>query len=365
MQGLFAYSDHLRAVGATLRSQPWYVFKVVSVFKAPDPLYLQLLAFIVTLVIIHYRQRKHDSLSSVDQLWSILPPFYVLLYNIHYYITHGAIHQRLLLLLLLVIAWSVRLTYNLYIKAGYNKGHEDYRWQQLRGIWFSNQLVWEIIKIALAGFYLPLTNWLQCTLPAYVIYRGGSQLQPADFVLALVHLFFLAFEAVADHQMFTFQHIKKVKLRSREFSNITGDTFTDGFLQSGLYKYSRHPNYFGEIGQWFTIFLFSCIYVGFNWSVLGFLNFCVLFYQSLYFTEFYTYSKYPQWKYYAGKLNPIFPRPPNPKAKEIRIHTVAAKDMDIFWQKRFLFVDVFFKCICFIITKTSTVDLFLRELKMR
>jgi len=219
------------------------------------------------------------------------------------------------------------LTYNFYIKGGYNPGYEDYRWQQLRGLLFSSPLSWAIMQIGLGVIYLTFTNWLQFALSVYVVYHGNRTLYPADYALALIHLFFLGIETVADYQMFTFQRLKKVRLRSREFSNITEDLFSLGFMQTGLYKYSRHPNYFGEAGQLWTIFMFSCVNAGFNWSILGFLNFCFMLYKSLYLTELYTNSKYPKWKYYAGKLNPVFLRPPDPKGKPIRLEVVAAKDM--------------------------------------
>ena len=145
-------------------------------------------------------------------------------------------------------------------------------------------------------------------LPFYVIYKNESiNLSVKDYGLTGLFLLFLLIETIADQNMFNYQTCKQERINKRDYCQIDAD-FNEGFCREGLYKYSRHPNYFGELGQWLTIFLFSCVNgIGFNWSVFGFLQLAFLFYNSINLTEQLTSFKYPRYKHYAKGCNKLIP----------------------------------------------------------
>merc|ERR1712154_105908 len=157
--------------------------------------------------------------------------------------------------------------------------------------------------------------YLFSTLPLYIIYHGPHRMQLFDLPLTILFCFFLSIETIADHQMFDFQEGKKQQIRKRRFSQIK-DYYLDGFYQRGLYKYSRHPNYFSEVGMWWTIFIFSCIgsnkSVMPNWTIIGILNLCIIIYKSMNLTESITNFKYPKYKIYARRTSQFFLWPQKP-----------------------------------------------------
>jgi len=109
-----------------------------------------------------------------------------------------------------------------------------------------------------------------------------------------------------------FNKKKKHRILSRNFSNINDDFAKKGFFADGLFYYCRHPNYFGELGQWWVIYSFSCIgnkntLNPLNWSIIGILNLCFIFYKSIQLTEDLSTFKYPNYKYYADVTSKIIP----------------------------------------------------------
>jgi steroid 5-alpha reductase family enzyme len=67
--------------------------------------------------------------------------------------------------------------------------------------------------------------------------------------VAVLFLIFLGGETVADQQQWSFQQEKARRRAAQE--PLTGD-YRDGFLQSGLFRYSRHPNFFCELSIWWV-----------------------------------------------------------------------------------------------------------------
>ena len=104
-----------------------------------------------------------------------------------------------------------------------------------------------------------ISIYMFSVLPLYIIYNGPIRMQLYDLPLTILFSLFLGIETISDFQMFEFQRGKRNNILTRGFSQKGDDEFVDGFYKYGLYKYSRHPNYFGELGQWWTIFMLSCI----------------------------------------------------------------------------------------------------------
>ena len=236
----------------------------------------------------------HDS-SWVDRLWSILPVIYVWIFAGSAIVT-GQDASRLIVMAVLVTAWGARLTFNFARKGGYS-GVEDYRWEVVRGRMTPGQYrLFTILFIVLAQNALLVA----ITLPASVAWQHPSPLTAADIPVAAMFVVFLGGETVADQQQWRFHEAKK-----------RGDA-DRGFLTTGLFRYSRHPNFFCEQGQWWMIYVFGAVAAGsiLNASIVGALALTALFVGSTVLTESISASKYPAYAEYKRTTSMLVPLPP-------------------------------------------------------
>ena len=226
--------------------------------------------------------------SWVDQLWSVVPVVYVWVFAI----STGLTDPRLNIMAVLVTLWGARLTFNFARKGGYT-GEEDYRWAVLRKRMSPVQF-----QLFNFFFIVLFQNALLVliTLPALTAWEHQSPLGPLDFVLTAVFLLLLAGETIADQQQWNFHKLKKAGQAS-------------GFLTTGMWRYSRHPNFFFELSQWWTLFLFGAVAAGsiLQWTVAGAALLTVLFIGSTIFTESITKSKYPEYAEHQAVTSPIIP----------------------------------------------------------
>ena len=82
-----------------------------------------------------------------------------------------------------------------------------------------------------------------------------------------------------------------------------------GFLSSGLWAYSRHPNFAAEQSIWVCLYLWSCnvTQTYYNWSGVGALAYLALFQGSTWLTELITSGKYPEYAEYQKKVGMFVP----------------------------------------------------------
>lgn len=93
----------------------------------------------------------------------------------------------------------------------------------------------------------------------------------------------------------------KKKMEAKEGYSISKEeeVILAGFCSSGLFSYSRHPNFFCEISLWYIFFLFTVESGGLlNWSLIGSVLLNLLFLGSTPFTEAITSEKYPKYAEY-------------------------------------------------------------------
>ncbi|MBN1198288.1 MAG: DUF1295 domain-containing protein [Bacteroidales bacterium] len=245
--------------------------------------------------------------SQVDKLWSILPIVYAWVVA-----SFGDFSPRLVLMSVLVTLWGVRLTTNFALKGAFSwrfwAGEEDYRWPLLRQKpEFKPRWRWTLFNLFFISGY-QLTLILLFTLPMIIALQFNSvPLGIFDWVVAGLMLFFIGFETVADIQQWNFQSKKWAKIRAGE--KLTGD-YQKGFLDKGLWAYSRHPNYLAEQAIWVCFYLFSIPASGewFNWSIAGCLLLIVLFQGSSQFSEEISEGKYPEYSDYQKRVPRFFPR---------------------------------------------------------
>lgn len=244
--------------------------------------------------------------SQVDKLWSLLPIFYTWVVA-----CYGDFSPRLVLMSVLVSIWGIRLTYNFALKGAYQwkfwTGEEDYRWIVLRlKPEFQPRWKWTLFNLFfISGYQNALI--LLFTLPTIVVLQNNnSPLAILDYCAAALMLFFIVFETIADIQQWNYQSRKHAKIKTGEAPE--GD-LKKGFLDKGLWAYSRHPNYFAEQSIWICFYLFSIAASGLwiNWSIAGCLLLVVLFQGSSSFSEEISAGKYPDYKGYQKRVPRFIP----------------------------------------------------------
>lgn len=232
--------------------------------------------------------------SWVDRIWSVVPVVYVWIFAGY----AGLQDARLDLLAALVTVWGARLTFNFARKGGYT-GTEDYRWAVLRER--MNPAAFQAFNLFFIVIYQNALLLL-IALPAWTMYEHVGNFGAWDVVLAVVFLAFTAGETIADQQQWNFQQWKAAE-------RAAGRTPDPQFLQTGLFRYSRHPNYFFEIAQWWVVFFFGVVAAGsiLQWTVVGAVLLTVLFVGSTIFTEQITKSKYPEYADYQRSTSAVIP----------------------------------------------------------
>ncbi|MDH3336735.1 MAG: DUF1295 domain-containing protein [Gammaproteobacteria bacterium] len=157
------------------------------------------------------------------------------------YVLGEGVPVRKQLLLLLVGLWALRITAHL-IKRNWGHG-EDARYTKLRSwvkddrsfIWLSLRKVFLLQGVVIWMASLPVQVALQYAIPVELGWLAwlGTALWVVGFI----------FESVADYQLMRFR----------------ADPANKGtVLKTGLWQYSRHPNYFGELCVWWGLFLIAC-----------------------------------------------------------------------------------------------------------
>lgn len=245
--------------------------------------------------------------SWVDRLWSIVPVPYVAWFALQTRFQD----PRLVVMLVLVALWAARLTFNFARKGGYAPGGEDYRWPILRKR--LTPLQWQLFSFFFVALYQHLLLLL-ITLPAWRALDGATT-QPdggvpfgaLDVVATVLFLLFLAGETIADQQQWRFHQEKKARLAR-------GEHVDPPFLTTGLFRFSRHPNFFCEQAQWWTLCLFAVAASGriVDWTFVGALLLTLLFHGSASFTESITLSKYPRYAEYQRTTSRLIPWVPGP-----------------------------------------------------
>jgi steroid 5-alpha reductase family enzyme len=269
-----------------------------------DPLLLVVVVAGVTCAFCWIASLLTEDTSWVDRIWSIVPAVYAWIFAVSG-IHDGMDATRLVVMAVLVTAWAARLTFNFARKGGYT-GMEDYRWAILRG----RMKPWQFQLFNL--FFIVLYQnalLVLITTPAYIAWQHAAPFGPWDLVFAVLFAAFLVGEFVADQQQWNFHRAKKA----------AGGTLEPGFLTTGLFAYSRHPNFFFEQAQWWAFYAFGATAaaasgLGFwggvvNWTILGAALLSVLFIGSTIFTESISSAKYPAYTDYQRRTSMLVPLP--------------------------------------------------------
>lgn len=204
----------------------------------------------------------------------------------------GGLAVRQFLLGTFVLVWTARLGIFLFIRV---LSRKDDRFDELKTDpikfavpWFL-QVVWIFIS--------PLSVYVVLGNPA----SSQSSLIWSDYIGILVFIFGFSVETIADYQK---QVFKKTNPRD--------------FIQSGIWKYSRYANYFGEVVLWYGIFILSCAGVIESWQwviVISplFVNFLLYFGSGVALSEAGAQKRYgarQDFQLYCARTSKFFLWPP-------------------------------------------------------
>jgi len=233
--------------------------------------------------------------SQVDKLWSLLPPIYCLIVVL----STTSIEPLLIIMNMLIWMWGIRLTYNFSRRDGYTWSGEDYRWPELRRI-IKNRFLFELFNLIFISIFQNLLLLFIASPIYYIQIHRTSSINLWDIICILLFLVFFIIEIIADEQQWNFHIDKK-----------DGKQYTrNGFLQTGLFSYIRHPNYFSEICIWwiFYAFTYGVRPVSFiNWTILGPISLTLLINGSTSFTETISSRKYSKYKQYQQTIPRLLP----------------------------------------------------------
>eukprot|EP00116_Pleurobrachia_bachei_P006919 sb/3467181/ len=278
----------------TTLSTPWTVHLALS------------WTFLVSAVFCWIMSLLTGNLSQIDRLWSVLPPLYSLIITL---LTEDKGGLNTVLTVITGI-WGSRLTLQFIWKGGYTLEGEDYRWAYVKDVFGGNKLALHIFNLFFIVIYQSILLLLLIT-PQIALLGEDMTLTTMDTILAVVFLFLVVMETLADRQQQAFQH--------RKHSGQVGDReVEDGFVQSGLWAYCRHPNFLCEILIWWVFAMVPLSRVRCGWSVVGAVCLTGLFTGSQDLTEQISASKYPEYRRYQETVPAFIP--------SVRMMTIKRRD---------------------------------------
>jgi len=190
----------------------------------------------------------------------------------------------------LVTVWGLRLAWHIHSR---NKGkQEDFRyvaWRKEWGRWFYIRSYLQVY--ILQGLFLFLI-----IQPVLFINKSIGTIGVFDVFGVLVWLIGYFFESVGDTQL-------------KEF--VSNPANKGKIMDQGLWRYTRHPNYFGEVTQWWGLFFIALSIPGALFTIIGPLTitFLILFVSGVPLLEK-KYTGRPDFEEYKKRTSVFFPLPP-------------------------------------------------------
>ena len=226
------------------------------------------------------------NVSIVDIFWGL---GFVIVNGVYFLLSEGY-YSRNVILLFLVSIWGLRLSiYLAYRNIG--KG-EDFRYQEFRrhyGVhrywWVSFFQVFLLQGVLILLVSLPL-------LGAH-FYTEKNELMWLDYMAIIIWITGFIFESFGDFQLAKFKNNPNNKGK---------------VLDTGLWKYTRHPNYFGDTLIWWSYALF-CLASGSYWPMVGsvLMTFLIIKVSGVALLEVSIKNIKPDYQEYVRKTNAFFP----------------------------------------------------------
>jgi len=225
------------------------------------------------------------NVSFVDSLWSL---FFVAATTV-FALGAQPLSSRGTLVLVLVAVWALRLS--IYITARNWGEPEDYRYQSIRA---NNEPGFAFKSLYIVFGLQGVLAWL-VALPLLPAIASNTALNAIDLVAAALWLVGFVFEAGGDYQLSRF------KARADSKGRI---------LDTGLWRYTRHPNYFGDFCIWWSFYLFAVASGGW-WSIVSplLMSLLLLKVSGVAMLEKTISDRRPEYAEYTHRTNAFFPGP--------------------------------------------------------
>jgi steroid 5-alpha reductase family enzyme len=210
----------------------------------PLEFYVKLLfADIVGTVVVFIFSLILKNASFYDAYWSVLPMVVVL-----FYMFTKEMNVVRLLASIAVLGWGLRLTIN-WIYTFDNLSWEDWRYRMLKE---KTKAFYPIINFLGIHMFPTLVVYL-CILPIAFIFNYDVSMNIGVVIFFILAVLSFSMQGLADLEMHKFRKNRN-----------------SVFIRNGLWKYSRHPNYLGEILMWWNIAALSIFALGKNyWLMCG------------------------------------------------------------------------------------------------
>lgn len=191
-----------------------------------------LIADIAATVVVFVFSLIFNNASTYDPYWSVAP-----IVIVGYLFFNHEFNLVTFLPTIAIVIWGIRLTLN-WAYTFENLNHQDWRYTMLKqktGILY--------FFVNLFGIHLfPTIVVYLCILPVVYLYNSEATLNIFTIIMFIVSICSFTIQGIADYQMHAFRRNKN-----------------SVFIRNGLWKYSRHPNYLGEIMMWWSIGLL-CVF---------------------------------------------------------------------------------------------------------
>ncbi|MEO8858796.1 MAG: DUF1295 domain-containing protein, partial [Burkholderiaceae bacterium] len=226
--------------------------------------------------------------SLVDRVWSVS----IAGAGVVYCSLLSPVSARGALMVALACIWALRLSSFITWR---NWGHgEDRRYQEIRD---RNEPHFGLKSIYLVFALQAVLAWVVST-PLLAGMSADSEMGWVDYAGAALALFGMVFEAIADFQMARFK---------------AGSANVGKVMDRGLWRYSRHPNYFGEACVWWGLWIMAM--AGARWAAIWSLvspllmTFLLLKVSGVRLLEKDIAERRPQYRDYARRTNAFIPGP--------------------------------------------------------
>jgi len=258
-------------------------------FHGQHPLWQLFWADVIATSVIFITSLVFRNSSMYDPYWSVIPPFIALYWILN--APDDANPLRQFIVLALVTLWGMRLTLN-WVRGWRGLKHEDWRYEDIaektgKFYWLSSFFGIHLFPTILV--------YLGC-LPLYVILQNTAPLGMFDVLAMLITFSAILIETLADEQL-------------KSFKRKNGK----GLMRTGIWAYSRHPNYFGEITFWVGLFVFVLqTNIQENWwSSIGIISMIILFvFISVPMMDKHHLHKRPEYEHYLKEVSALVPLPP-------------------------------------------------------
>src|SRR5882672_7770877 len=228
-----------------------------AIMPAGSPILTVFVADCAATLVVFAASMWFANSSLYDPYWSVAPPV-IAVYWASAPSGSMPVLARQCLVLLLVFAWGIRLTAN-WARGWPGLHHQDWRYDLLRE---SSAAPYWLVSLTGIHYFPTLIVFLGC-LPLYAsLAIGARPLGALDALAFAVTAGAIALAGIADEQLRAFNRTKQ-----------PGEICT-----RGLWGWSRHPNYLGEMGFWWGLWLFALAAApAWYWSVIGPLAITVMF----------------------------------------------------------------------------------------